>query len=676
MKDQNFKYILRFTIEPGFHEEERLDKLAHFCGQAGIDNVSVFINAEELNNGHLTVEDTKKWMDMVLRSKAKLAQLGITLSINPWATLFQIDRGRTLKEGQDFNLMVDPFGRKASAHVCPICPKWRSYIKEIFSLYASVHPEVIWVDDDMRLQNHAPLQWGGCFCEKHMALFSHRVGRKLTREEFHAAIVQPGNPHPYREIWLEAARKDIVDVCRIIGTAVHEISPDTHVGLMSDEATIFCAEDRDWTAMLDALACKGTRVSRPHLGSYCETSPQACLWNFSTATRFSRAVLPRKTEIYPELENFSYSRFFKSRTFTKFQLDTSLMLDINGMTFNIFDMMGNGVLIREGYHEELAQTKQFANSVLGLQPKLEDLRGVKVLCSEHSSHTIHTSTGKSLYELIPKELFWAGLLSSYGIPNCIDLDGNQQDRIVAVSGQYLRNLCAEELESLFEHNFVLLEGEAANTLFEMGFGQLAGIENALWREMDSGYQVYEQVCDGKEYYGVNEARMTSQFLAGDYLDIEYSGHACSITDVRNPEGKRVGVGIAVYENRVLILPYGHFKWWLQTHLNPIRQAIVQDVLKNIGHEECSVFVRGDPNIMAHLYDKGDHYLLLLANFSGDNHPSIRLYAPKLDAQSIEEVNRHNAVSVKATVRREGEDVIILSALENMELKAFIWRKGT
>lgn len=673
MNKKDFKYILRFALSPGFREDERLDRLASFCREALIDNVTIFINAEDLNTGHLTVQETYKWMDMVVRIKERLKPQGITISINPWITLFQIDRGRTLKEGQNFKLMVDPYGTKASAQVCPICLEWRKYIAQIFSIYASASPEVIWVDDDMRLQNHPPLQWGGCFCDEHMERFSEKAGKKLNREEFFKAVIQPGEPHPYRKLWLEAAKEDIVDVCKLLGRAVHEISPSTRVGLMSDDAGVFCAEGRNWNGILEGLACGQTMVSRPHLGSYCEISPQAYLWSFSTSTRFSRAVLPEAAEVYPELENFTYTRFFKSKSFTQFQLETSFFLDLDGITINIFDFTGNGILMNEGYQVDLARSKDFAGRVQELELKQKYQLGIKVLCSTEASYEIHTTMGEGLDELYPKELFWAGLLSAFGVPNRISLEKKHKGCVVAVSGQYFRNLVKVELEELFTDNFVIMEGEAAHTLYEMGYGYLAGIKNALWRKVDSGYQAYEQVCNGREYCGLNEARLTTQYIAGDYLEIEYLSQPFEMTEVRSPNGNRLGSGVVVLEDKVMILPYGHFMWWLQTHLNSVRQAIIQDVVKDIKHSNCNIFVKDAPNVMACLFEKEESIILVLLNFSGDGYPVIRLHAPALSFEKVQEINRQNDSVVYARTTIEGDDVLIHSELKSMELKAFIFK---
>ena len=58
----SYQYILRFTVQPGFHEDDRLEKLVAFCKEARIDDVTFFINGEELNTGHLTIEETTPWL--------------------------------------------------------------------------------------------------------------------------------------------------------------------------------------------------------------------------------------------------------------------------------------------------------------------------------------------------------------------------------------------------------------------------------------------------------------------------------------------------------------------------------------------------------------------------------------------------------------------------------------
>lgn len=79
------------------------------------------------------------------------------------------------------------------------------------------------------------------------------------------------------------------------------------------------------------------------------------------------------------------SRFSKSKTFTRFQLESSAALGADGITLNIFDMMGNGIIMSEGYQDVLASRKDFLNGIKGLGLKLQYQKGVKVLFSPLSS---------------------------------------------------------------------------------------------------------------------------------------------------------------------------------------------------------------------------------------------------------------------------------------------------
>jgi hypothetical protein len=55
----SYQYILRFAAQPGNNEEERFSQLVEFCKTALIDEVMFFINCEELNQGYLTIKETK-----------------------------------------------------------------------------------------------------------------------------------------------------------------------------------------------------------------------------------------------------------------------------------------------------------------------------------------------------------------------------------------------------------------------------------------------------------------------------------------------------------------------------------------------------------------------------------------------------------------------------------------
>lgn len=682
----NFRYILRFTVQPGNNEDERFSQLVEFCTTALIDEVMFFINCEELNQGHLTIEETKPWMEVIKRGKKILEPLGIRTSINPWTTMLHTDRGRELKEGQNFTLMVDPYGNKASAVACPLCLNWQKYIAEMYSYYATIKPNVLWVEDDFRLHNHAPLVWGGCFCEHHMEKYSEYAvklgakceGEKLTREKFIEGIIKPGEVHPYRKVWLDVSRKTMIDLAGLLGEAVHKVSPDTKVGLMSSSPSVHCAEGRDWNAVFKGLSGDKPPVSRPHLPSYSEVIPQNYLLSFSDVSRMTKAFLPKNAEVYPELENFQDTRFAKSRAFTRFQIETSTLIGSQGITLNIFDMMGNGVLLNEGYQYTLADAKVFINKLTELGLDTSKQEGIKIPICQKSSYALKTKNGSRMDELYPKEAFWGSALSAYGIANTYTRSRKHSNSIIAVSGQYFRNLNSEELVDLFDKNYIIMEGEAAYTLWDMGFGYLAGIDDVKWYNVNSGVQAYEETCNGEIYNGIHNSRMSSQGSIGPYLAINYSGKKSliRITEVKSPHGNTVGSGMVLYNN-VFILPYGVFDGGYGAYLNTTRQEIVQTCLNKLQSDIRPTMVLDAPYVSIYDYNLENKRVLVVVNASGDDLDEIKIQLvddiSKMFSQTnICEINRceSNITQLEAVINN---GILTCRGLKRLETKAFVFK---
>ncbi len=622
-RTEPFRYILRFAMAPGLHEEERLEELLSFCREAKIDDVAFILWAEELNTGHPTPEEAEPWLQMVERAKPRLGAAGVTTSLNPWVVLLHADRGRAFKPSQSFQPMVDSRGRKASATACPLCPALHGHLRAHYQRLARLQPRVIWVDDDFRLHNHSPLQWGGCFCELHMKEYSRRAGRPLTRDEFAAGVLRPGAPHPFRRIWLETGRDAMVNLARLLGETVRGVSPETRVGLMSSSPAAHSIEGRDWEGVLRGLAAGKEPVNRPHLPSYAEVTAADYLWNFSRISRLSAASVPPDTQLYPELENWPHSRFSKSRSFTRFQIESSLALGPAGITMDIFDLFGNGVIAQEGYAPALVQAKAKAQSLLdlGLDPRRE--KGVQVLFNPDASYSIQTEKGDSFAELAPDENFWAGFLAVMGIAYTYRRWSGQKGAVLAISGQYCRGLKEQQVRDLLANNVVLLNGDAIQTLHRMGLGGLIGVKSAEWLASDSDVPSYEQAVDGKRYCGLSDARLTAQAETGDYLNIEYSDGAVVHTEVRNPSGGRSGPGMAVVRGRLIMLPYGRAATY-QGLQHPVRQAILQSLVADSARADCPTFLWNTANIAVYDYDLGTRRVLLLVNASGDEYPEVQI----------------------------------------------------
>ncbi len=667
-----FSYILRVCIQPGFREKERMKELLRFCREGLVDDVMFFIDCEDLNEGHITKEEAKPWLDLIKGAKEQLEPLGITTSINPWVTLNHADRGRQLKKGQDFQLMVDSNGKKATACICPLSQEWRKYITDLYAFYASIDPYMLWIEDDFRFHNHQPLQWGGCFCEEHMKLYSKKAGKELTREEFIKGICQTGEPHPYRKIWLDTARETMVDLAKEIGTAVHQVSPNVRLGLMSSIPTVHCAEGRDWEGILQGLAGKTPMVNRPHLPSYQEVSPQSYFWNFNTISVLSKANVPVDTEIYPELENSPRTLFAKSRTFSRFQIELSTALGAQGITMNLFNVMGNGVLMQDGFEKMLQEAKPFLNQITQLNMGDKKPEGIKVLFDPKSSYTIHTTQGEKMEELYPSENFWAGLLSAYGIANGYSKEKQHKEEVLAISGQYFRNLKEKEIKDLLDHNFILLDGEAVETLFELGYGSLLGIKDMTWYPPYSGDYAYEEVCNGHSYCGIEQARISLQRAEGGFYAIEYEKEPYVITQAKKPNNELMGPSMVVIDEHIFVLPSKGKNNFFTIHLDSFKQAIIKSVVQNFPQGKKPAYTMQDPYIGIYMYKGDEEIVVLVVNASGDDVDNVSVYIPSLltsPIDSVREISRSGSRFILPKWSCQGE-MILETELERFEMKAY------
>lgn len=637
-----FNYALRIAIAPGYYEDEKIQRISEFCSQARVDEVILFANCEELNTGHLTASEQQRWIETLRRVRDALISGGITVSINPWETLLHADRGRTLKPGQNFNLMVDPNGQKATAVACPACAEWTKHICDTYARFATLTPSVIWLEDDFRFHNHAPLEWGGCFCDEHIRLISQEYGSPVTRQELVEAITAPGEPHPLRKLWLDLNGRTTADNARRIREAVEQISRDTRIGLMTSLPSVHCAEGRDWDKIVDSLGGASACVFRPHLPAYTEVTPSQYLWHF-TISRQTAALLPEGVELLPEIDNGPHSLYSKSRSLMRFQMLLSSALCSTGLTFNIFDMIGNGPLLQEGYQNTLMEVKPFLEYVRGLGLKLSQQDGIVVPFSPKSSYTIDTSTelssGGSSYDLskssasvmerlYPDEGKWVSMLSAFGLSTCVTKKQNHSGQIVAISGQWLRNLSQEEIVELFEENVTVLDGAAALTLHELGLGHLAGIRSLVRiAPVSSGDVSYEQVVDGTVLSSCKEARFSAQVSCGSAVILDYASDARIVTELKSFNGVSTGPGMVVFDQRCLIMPFIFPNSPNTCLLHTLRCELVIRLLRGMDNNSRRITVaEGGAYLVPYRFDLPDSSVILIANASTDDvsSPAIRL----------------------------------------------------
>lgn len=665
-----FQYLFRFCCDPGHNRERELDSLVEFVKAMGADDVMVFCNVQELNTGHTTPQEQEVYLRLLEDVRERLPD-GVTLSVNQWHSLMHMDQGKTLKPGQDFRLMRDADGKEATLCVCPAGEAWLEYISGLYARYAGVMPLRLWIEDDFRFHNHAPLSWGGCFCQAHLDRFSRAAGKELDRADFVRGMLQPGAPHPYRRVWLDSCRDDLLLAAGRIGQAVEEVCPTAQLGLMSSLPQVHAAEGRDWAALLVKLARGNPMALRIHLPAYSEMSPGRYMLAFNQVSMLNRAFVPPETEVYPELENFPYSLYTKSRAFTRFQMLSALPLNVRGMTIDLFDLNGNGIVWPENWQEMFRALRPILDSLQDTGVFQARALGVRVLVHPDSSYTLHTRQGREMEELYPHETLFAGLFGAYGISfsYVTSLRSLEPGDIVAVCGQVLRNFDPQSVAQLFGNHFVLLNGDAAETLYGMGLGHLAGIASCRWIAQDSGAVSYEQAEDGRVYGGIHEARASAMVSCCDVLSIRYSETA----DVRAMSGfygfdrGRVCHGQAIIGGSVYIFPFGRLRHPTEIPpmlLNALRAQMLADYLPATRTVPRAI---GLPHLNVYAYWLENRLALYAVNAAMDDCPQLEF---RLDSTRVVSVqaqgSARGARAYQPEFRMEGERLTLMDRLPAFE----------
>lgn len=259
-------YALRRTLPP-WRFDELLDEMIRDLPGQGVDEVILIVDTEEFSHGFPSLDWIRNYQPMLARARAAFHGVGLVYSLNPWVTLGHASRSRQMPECDPaIQPVVGEDGIAETCIACPLSEGWRTYQAAAWKLYAETRPAVLWIEDDIRT-------FGAhfCLCPLHLARFSARVGRGVTREELRNALVEPGKPHRWRGEFLRMQDEIMREAAGHLASTARTASPETRLGLMSSGPRNHVQEGRDWKQFADAIQpAGGSLFSRPTMGNYWE----------------------------------------------------------------------------------------------------------------------------------------------------------------------------------------------------------------------------------------------------------------------------------------------------------------------------------------------------------------------------------------------------------------------
>ena len=614
-------YALRRTLPP-WKADETLAELLSFCARNTVDEVIVKCDTEEFSHGIPTVAWLEAYLPVLRRAKVELNRRGVVYSLNPWVTHGHADRGRNTRAAHpDVDLIVGHDGAECRDCACSLSPGWRRLTSDLWRLYASTEPACIWVEDDIRLFNHMPSRYG-CFCPLHLAEFSRRVGRPVTREELVSALLAPGEPHPWRRAWLDMNGDLMVDVARMFERAVHEASPKTRLGLMSSQPNVHLVEGRKWPAFTAALAGDQPLMSRPAMFSYNGDSP-SMLYDSDFQVKGTLHCLGRLKglTVQTEVDNGMFSLYAKSITLTRLQIALSFALGADGVTLNLFDHLGTPMRATPEFGDLLRKSKPL---FAGLHERCHGgkIAGVQLLHAQDAAAHVRLSPGAAYSDLATDGQVWRDVIAPLGYPTTFE-----DSAVVALTGQVVRALSKEAIRDLLKKG-LLLDLGALTCLLEAGWGDALGMSvKRVFCRSDEALSAEEM--QDPEFGGAPERYVSMAFFnaQGSFpmAELEPGPRAVVASRMVDPDRRSRYPLLTLFENdlggRVAVYPIEMPRFPGSPFLTPQRKAQFDAVLSWLARGRVPLVVNGGVFPLAFRMDFGDRSVVGAFNLSLDDWPS-------------------------------------------------------
>lgn len=266
-----------------------------------------------------------------MRRSGIRVSLQLSNSIGHGEYMSSRDCSGLVSENSPVKHMVGADGAVAGYCFCWNGEYLREYTKNELKAYVSaVKPHTVWIDDDLRVSNHHPVDFG-CFCDDCVAAFNRKHSSAFSREELVAAI--NADDAVWRKRWIDFIREGLADFTFDICTAIHEASPETRVGLQGCAHGGYSGLGNGFVT--DAIGrATGLDVPyRPGGGAYDDLNPGVFI-DKAELMAYDCANLPDSIkEIRPEIESLPDIVYGKSIGGTCFETSYYFSDGCNAMSY-------------------------------------------------------------------------------------------------------------------------------------------------------------------------------------------------------------------------------------------------------------------------------------------------------------------------------------------------------
>lgn len=193
-------------------------------------------------------------------------------------------------------------GQTTDEGFCPLDENLQKRFCEAVRLVSAMHPDLIMLDDDFRLNVRDYNM--GCCCENHLKLFYDEIGETIPAEKLEELIFT-GPKNKYRSAWLKVQGKSLESFAKMLRSAVDEVDETIRLGACA----VYSTWDFDGTDMISLskiLAGKTRPFMRTIGAPYHRIHPQFVVEHTRLQASWCK---DENIEIFAEGDNFPRPRY-------------------------------------------------------------------------------------------------------------------------------------------------------------------------------------------------------------------------------------------------------------------------------------------------------------------------------------------------------------------------------
>lgn len=608
---------------PQIETEAKLDNLLPILEKIASEGLILCTGSHQIDSGVLPEAAFDSRQRDFARAAFWFKRYAHELHVSVLATLGHMACSPQQARRLDFDYMHGPDGTVTHGIASPHDARYHRYLKRLYRWAASVKPKVIWLGDDFPPVGREPMRFCD-FSPRALAAFNRKYKHRLTRPALVAALLcDQLEPSPIRRQWLAFNRAAMLKLCRQIRSAVHSVSPNTHIGLMSTNYPGFQCAGLKLSEALAALAGPGRRpLHRPSGGFHDDLIREDILMGLAQACR-GRALTEANTRSFAEIGNMPWTSSDKSAHSVHTQSALHLVCGFKQQMFELFDSMGNYPCIDVNVQEGMSHFQNWCDRLASELPDTPALRGVRVWADENLP-LVARARRKSFEDFLPKQP-WPMLLARCGIPVCFDGEPD----CWLVTGDQVLSMTHNQINGVIARGAVF-DALAAENLCALGYGELLGVR-CIGPTQDAVAEIISnsQFCplfQGHRFPFPTEPELPLRV----FEPIEMRSAEITKLMIRDQPNKTPGT--IAYQtpqgHRGLILPYSFDHGGWLGYVRPSRKQLMCELLEWIMRARMRVWVGGQ-NDLAPFYVEDaqrDRVILALLNLGTGSvqNPEIRL----------------------------------------------------